>query len=383
MTIYLLTFFFSYVLCLWGEIWIKNNRHIKVARFLLFISVVCVSLMAGLRENSIGSDTISYTTYYIEYGSRFYTLKDFMNFFVVYEPGFNVFSYFIGTLFNHSSHWFLFWCAMIIYGFTMKTFYYYRNNCSMSMAWLFFLMVNCTEALNITRNYMALALAAYAFCFVFDENSKKFLMLTIIAMTFHLSAAFNFVLFLLYKGLRQFNTRWYKILVVMGTIITLFMYPYIFRMLSAFSFVGAKTEGYLYFTEFSIQWNPLLIRLPFFFLILLNKKNFCESHPVKTDGKYSGRDVFGDFCFLVVIIELILSQLRGFSVTLYRFTLYVAVLKYVSYSRALDLSRFRVNRVFTHVIAYAYMIIVFIYWVVILNSGHIYPYVSEILGIGG
>lgn len=361
---------------------LAKKSYTRFARILLVLSVLVVAILAGLRDAEVGSDTISYTTHYIEYGRRFRTLKSFMKFFgSAYEPGFNLFGYVIGTVFHHSSNWFMFWCAVVIYGFTLKTFYYYRNNCSMSMAWLFFLMLNCTEALNITRNYMALAIAAYAWCAVFDKHFKKFAVFTVIAMTFHVSAAFNFILYLIYKGLQKKNTFGFKIAVTAAAITGCFSYAYLFRILSVFSFIGQKVDGFTDYTSFHLQINPLLIRLPFLILILLHRRKFCNSNLIKTDGNSEEIDVFGDFCFLIIIIELILSQMRAFGTTLYRIITYMAVLKYVSYSKVLDLSSFRINRTFMRFLAYAYIIVVFVYWVGILDSGHIYPYQSAILGI--
>lgn len=381
MTVYLVTFSISYFLCLWGEKYLKNNRNIKCAKFLLFLSVMIVAVVAGLRSNSVGSDTISYTTYYIEYGSRFHTLRDFMNFFTVFEPGFNLFSYIIGYVFNHSSHWFLFWCAIVIYGFTMMAFYFYRKNCSISVAWLLFLMINCTEALNITRHYMALALTAYAFTFAFRNNSKKFFVWTILAMTFHISAVMNFILYFIYKGLQKFNTWWYKLFIILGTGIVSLLFPYLFRLLSSVAFIETKAEGYLNFAQFSIQLNPLLIRIPFLVLLLINKRSFCRASLVKENEEKDKTDVFGEFCFLMIIIELLLSQLRGFGETFYRLVTYATVLKYVSYSKLINMSSFKINKAAKYVFTYAFIILVFWYWVVVLNSGHIYPYSSDVLGL--
>ena len=383
MAVYLITFSISYLLCYLAERLIKKSSYVRYTKLLLFMSVLVVATMAGLRDNSVGIDTKAYTTYLIEYGSRFHTLKDFFRFYSVYEPGFKLFAYIIGVVFNHSSHWFLFWCAMLIYGFTMKAFYFYRNNCSISLAWVFFLLLNCSEALNITRNYIALAITAYAFTFAFKKDIKRFIIWTIVGMTFHVSAAVVFLFYYAYKGLHRFNNWWYKTLVVIGTVLGELLYEYIFRFLSAFTFIGAKTGQFLGAGGFSIQLNPLLIRLPFILIAILHKRSFCQIHLIDDRGECNKHDVFGEFCYLLLFVELILSQLRGINETLYRLVTYVAVLKYVSYSIGVDLSKFRVNRYIKRAFAYVYVVIVFCYWVVKLNSGLILPYTSNILGITG
>ena len=382
MTIYIVTFITSYFLCLFAENLLNRNNDKKTAIFLLCISVLVVAVMAGLRDNSVGTDTISYTAYYVEKVSRFKSIRAFMINYHMYEPGFNVFSYIIGIIFN-SSHWFLFWCAIVIYGFSMRTFYFYRNNCSISMAWLFFLTVNCSEALNITRNYMALAIAAYAFTFVFRNNKKKFIIWSIIAMSFHVSAAINFLLFLVYVGLKKYNNWKYKTFIIAGAVVCAFLYSYIFQILSSFSFIASKSRDYLSYSGFSLQINPIIIRIPFLIMILLHRHSFKKANIINDNGTYDSKDMFGEFCFILIFIELILSQLRSFSEVLYRLVTYEAILKYVSYSMVIDMSSYRGNIVVKRVFSYIFMFIVLIYWVVILNSGTIYPYTSDILGIRG
>ena len=377
MAIYLGVFFLSYIFCLCGEKLKRKNEKSSAANLFLIISVLLVAILAGLRDISVGSDTISYTTYYIEYGSKF-TFKEFMSFFgQVYEPGFNVFGYIIGVLFHHNSNWFMFWCSLVIYGFTMKTFCYYKNKCSISMAWLFFLMLNCTEALNITRHYMAMAIAVYAFCFVFENKKRAFVIFTFIAMSFHVTAVCNFALFFVYQGLKKKDTQAFKLLVLAITILLCVSYNYIFELLAVFDFLKEKLAFYAQGRAFSFQLNPFLIRLPFLLLILFHKQNFGRK-VIRTNLEEKDK-IFGDFCFLVVIIEMILAQLRGIDVTLYRLTTYAMSIRYVSYSRILDISSYRANRLAAHLMAYGYMIIVFLYWVVILNSASIYPYKSAIL----
>lgn len=381
MSVYLITFFISYIFCIIGERLFNKEKNIKLAKFFLLLSVLIVAVMAGLRDNSVGSDTISYTTYYIEYGSRFKTLGEFMRFFAVYEPGFNIFSYCIGILFNHSSHWFLFWCAILIYGFTMKTLVFYQKNCSISMVWLFFLMLSCTEALNITRHYMALALAAYAFTYTFENKHKQFTLWTIIAMSFHVTAMVNFLIFVVWKIIRKRDTILFKMIIVMGTITIMFLYSDILRILSAFSFIGTKAESYINLRSFSFQINPFLIRLPFLILILVNLKEFTSRNRIDSEGNYQIDDHFGDFLFLMIIVDCIVAQMRGLGETLYRLTAFFSIFKYISYSMVIKMSPFAINRLAKRIMAYVFMIIVFMYWVVELNSGLIYPYVSDVIGI--
>ena len=381
MSPYLITFFSSFCLCWIGETNLKRYNKKWVSYPFIWASVLIVAILAGLRDYSIGSDTFSYTLYFIDYGSRFSSLQKFMAFFgSVYEPGFNIMGYFVGLIFNHDGHWFLFWCAIVIYGFMMKAFWYYKDYCSVSLAWLFFLMLDCTQSLNIIRQYMAVAIASYAFCSALDGKYKKYVLLTIIAASFHYSAIFSFIILFIIWGLKKNNTFHYKMLtVILTTIITAGFVVFI-RVLESFGgFIGAKIAMGLESKTFMFQLNPFLIRLPFLVIVLLNRRRLVDPYDRRISEDNS--TTYGDALALLLIVELILSQLRGFSDAAYRLTSYLLVFKYVIYSHVIELPDYRANKIVKRILAISYMLVIFIYWVVIIKSAHIYPYTSEILGI--
>ena len=378
---YLITFLSSFTLCWIGEY--NCRRYQKKWTYYPFIwaSVLIVAILAGVRDYSIGSDTLAYGRWFIEFGARFDSLKRFMKFFASsYEPGFNIFGYIVGRLFHHNGNWFLFWCAVIIYGFMMKAFWYYKEYCSVSLAWLFFLMLDCTQSLNIIRQYMAVAIAAYAFNFIFEGKYKSYIIITIIAASFHFSALFSFFIFLILYGLKRNNTFQYKLRVVLSTVIGIAAYVVLMRLLASFGgFIGAKIATGSGTGTFSFQLNPFLIRLPFLIIVLINRQRLVDPYDVRMIPDNNA--TYGDFFILALFVELVLSQLRGFSDTVYRLTSYFLVFKYVIYSRVIELPDFSANKIAKRVLAIVYMLIIFVYWVVIVKSANIYPYTSEILGI--
>jgi len=392
MAIYLGTFFISFLLCWCGEKIIKRTPNKGLGIILLVLSVLLVSILAGLRDKTIGSDTFAYTTYFAEWVKRFHSFRDFMKFYsTAYEPGFNIFGFIITKIFNYNYHWFLFCCALVIYGFVMRTFYYYSSICSLSMAWMFFLMLNCTEALNITRQYMAMAIAIYAFIYAYENKNGRFFLWTLIAMSFHVSAVINFFIFYVYKRIKRNNTRRFRITIVIALVAALLLTTVIFRILALFPFIASKIEG-MSSTGFSLQLNPLLIRLPFLILLLVDRVRFDDMRgesgevnaacytPLK--GTIIPDAPLGEFFIFMVVMEMIIAQFRMVSDTLYRLVTFFMAVRYVSYSRVVNVSPLIGNRTILKIFTYIFMIVIFVYWTVILKSANIYPYTSEILGIG-
>lgn len=392
MAIYLGTFFLSFLLCWCGEKIIKHHPNKGIGKMLLVLSVLLVSILAGLRDKIIGSDTFAYTTYFAEWARRFHSFRDFMKFYsTAYEPGFNLFGFIITKIFNYNYHWFLFCCALVIYGFIMRTFYYYSSICSLSMAWMLFLMLNCTEALNITRQYMAMAIAIYAFIYAYENKNGRFFLWTLIAMSFHVSAVINFFIFYVYKRIKKNNTRIFKLTIALILVVALLLTTVVFRILALFPFIASKIAG-MGLTEFSFQLNPFLIRLPFLVLLLVDRGRFDDMRddsgevnlscyvPIK--GTIVPDCSLGEFFIFMVVMEMIVAQFRMVSDTLYRLVVFFMAVRYVSYSRVVNVSPLIGNRTILKIFTYIFMIVVFVYWTVILKSANIYPYTSEILGIG-
>lgn len=391
MAIYLGTFFLSFLLCWAGEKIIKQSPNKNLGIIFLILSVLVVCILAGLRDKTVGSDTFAYTTYFVEWAKKFHSFRGFMKFYnTAYEPGFNLFGFVIAKIFNYNYHWFLFCCALVIYGFVMRTFYYYSSICSMSMAWMFFLMLNCTEALNITRQYMALAIATYAFIFAYENKNRNFFLWTLIAISFHVSAVINFFVFFVYKRMKKNNTRRFKIITTTILVASILLANVIFRLLSIIPFISTKIAGMIS-TGFDFQMNPFLIRLPFLILLLVDRLRFDDMRnnsgrvnatcytPLK--GTIVPDASLGEFFIFMTFMEMIVAQYRMVSESLYRLVVFFMAVRYVSYSRIVNVSPLTGNRTILKIFSYIFMFVVFVYWTAGINSGLIYPYTSEILGI--
>ena len=374
---YIITFGLSYMFCFVAEDSLHKYRYME-ARIFFFFAVLVVAILAGCRDVSVGPDTISYTTYFFDYIRKsFYDFESLFLFYALaYEPGFIVFVYALSEIFN-DSHWLLFWSAMIIYGFSLKTILKYKNQCSVSLVWILFLTLTCTEAFNIIRQYMAMAIGMYAFTYAMDRKYKMFFFWFFIAVSFHYGALIYIPIYLIYQYLNGKDIAVKALVVISVVLLFLILLPKMIGI-GDFGLIGMKMGYYANDGDFLFQVNPFLTRLLFIILIMCWRRLFIDGEKQPYYYMFE-RNNEGEFFILLLVVELILSQARGINVVFYRFTSLLVLFKFIAYSRMVCLLS-RNNKYIMQMIMLGYISITFVYWVVILNSG-IYPYTSKLLGI--
>jgi len=388
---YLFTYSLSYILCFLGE---KSKN--KIASYLfLILSVFCVSFLAGMRDYTIGVDTVSYTKFFFETVNSFSSFRAFYQHYIFsYEPGFIIWGYLI-HLISDEYNCFLFMTACVIYGFVMCSLRYYKNFCSISMAWLFFITFSCTEALNITRQYMAMSIAVWAFHYLTEKKYLKYFLWTLIAMSFHVSAVISFIVMIIYLIIKRNNKFVTRFGVISAFLLLILGFEIIVSIFSRIGFIANKLSFYINGAHYSFQINPFIIRVPFIMILLLSRKSFREKNHIFSYGHdilkhhkltmgeknyFQINKLNADFMVVLLFVEMIICQMRGINVGFYRMTGFFYVFKFVSYSRVIYTKK-GIDKIVIYLFAYMYIITVFVYWTVILNSGHIYPYTSEILNI--
>lgn len=385
---YLVTYSLSYILCGLGE---KCQKYKVLSNILISLAVLCVAFLAGMRDYTIGVDTESYTKWFFCNAGQFRSFTAFYDHYSdAYEVGFALWTYMISKV-SDSYNVFLFLTACVIYGFSMCAIHYYRNVCSISLVWLFFIFLTCTEALNITRQYMAMAIVIWAFHYVEEKKILRYIIWTIIAISFHVSAVFSVVIIIIYFILQKKNTAVNRAIIVGGFCFLIIGYGLIVDVFSHIGFIADKLAIYTKGASYSFQLNPLLIRLPYSMLILLERSAFSRESRTNIISKKllladNSNSYFqinkenADFLIVLLFVEMMLCQMRGINVGFYRMTGFFYIFKFVSYSRIVSMKSSGAKPIF-YLVTYAYILVIFVYWTIILKSGHIYPYTSEILNI--
>jgi hypothetical protein len=177
-------------------IFIKRKRA-------LFLILIFISLLSGLRAYNIGNDTFAYYTFFnnIAYFDFYYDLR--------IEYGFRLFNYLIGSTFNNFSY------LLIIYSFmlylSLGNFLIKLNLLNFFSILLIFLLVFIPIG-NTIRQAMAISFLLLGLKFlIYKPNYFYFSLIVLFSSLFHLSAIIFFLLIPARK--LQFNNILFMIII--------------------------------------------------------------------------------------------------------------------------------------------------------------------------
>ena len=287
MIIYLASFFLSAGFLYLGE---RSKSKIQY-RIYVFMALLIVSLLAGLRGATVGTDVI---TYGIGFYNRAVNAENFVLYFKqLASYGITDFSYiilnFILARISKDYHLGLFFYSLITYSsfyFGLKR-YKSRFDTPIWLGMLLFYFVQYNLSLNAMRQMMAVSMVFLASSYLFEKNYKYFFVLFILAFGFHSSGLIGIVVLGLYIVLRSGrNTSINKQIVqasfiVFGVGITFLVGPKVIRMLVS---MGIFRENYLnylsggsydsgaYLSGWSILPQFIYLFLALFFYGRINKR---------------------------------------------------------------------------------------------------------------
>ena len=171
----------------------------ETGNFFGILLIFTLSLFAGMRDLTIGTDVLGYVTKDFNNAS-YYTLNtlfDISN----EEPGFVMLCFICNKLFGNI-HVLLFVIEIIISTFLFLFLKNNRKNNSMTFTMIIYLLLCYLESFCIIRQHIALAICLYASKYVNKSNPKKrdfikALIFDFIAYMFHSSAILYILIYLL------------------------------------------------------------------------------------------------------------------------------------------------------------------------------------------
>ena len=122
-----------------------------------------------------------------------------------------------------------------------------------------------------------------------------------------------------------------------------------------------------------------MVRIPFILLIGLAFNAFYKNKSklmMPLDGKFEG-----DFLLIVLILEMFAAEMRAVIPTLYRLSYFFYGYKVIAYARLLIVFK-KNSRLIAGIGILIFLVIWWIYGNAIQGNNEIYPYSSQILGIG-
>jgi len=373
MIAYFSTFTLSIFLCIVGEYYL--NRNSKLGKFFFFLAVFVVSVLAGVRDDNIGTDISFYAKPVFNSALRSSNLLEFILECSYVEPLYCVTAYVVSR-FTSDIHWLYFFSGFIIYFFVMKGIQNYRRQISITVAWIVFLFLYYCDTLNIMRQFMAVAIAFWGFKYVFSKKYIRYIIVTAVACLFHNTALISFLIFAVYLILNKRNTFFMRVVLVLGAALIGIFYSVVLEWLVNLGIVTAKYLKYIN-NSYVFSLNPAILRLPFLFAILLSYKMFG-----KGNGRLSEFDgsADGDFIIIMLFIDIITAQMRAIMPTLYRISFMFGIYRSVAYSRVCCLSKGN-NKIILIIFLVMYLVVLWIYQNVIQGNNEVYPYTSKIFGI--
>ncbi|CUR38065.1 EpsG family protein [Limosilactobacillus reuteri] len=379
MSIYLISFFSSTLFIYMGERFYSNknsdtviNTIKKIICFLIIlIALLIPSIVAGLRDYSIGTDVLVY--------GNFWFNKSFFNDFSTYTKWatsssigylYATFNYLISR-FTINPHWFYFY-----YNFAENIIVYVaikRNkdilNIPFAMLVYYFLFYNLF--LNILRQGMALALILLSVSYIRNNQNVKYFICLFIAYLFHSTAFIGISLWLISYVLKlKFESIVIRrnFLIIVGILFSFFLIPFV-NLFNNMGIIGDRYAAYVGNNNVGGGFYQHLIMfcLPTLILYLWSvaKKNMISQNYIY------------NFFYTVVIMATVLGFLTLRFTYLNRLVEYFDIIFILAIPYIVKNGTFRVSVNNQNILSSLLIVYLFIYWVVIfviMNSGETVPY---------
>lgn len=251
----------------------QNSKHKIISNLFLFLLILILSSLAGLRDISVGKDTWAYIRA-INSASNSYSGELFFTYF---EFGFGVLIKILIAILREP-HYVILFISFITNTLIIKTLWRYRQNYSFSFSVFLYYTLYYFETFNILRQYLALSIIFWGIKFLFEKKHIKFVIVTLVASSMHVSAIIAITFLPIHILVEKKMMLKHKILILFSLIGFLFFSNYIMD-LNWFIFYDRKISDFLYSRrcrEKSEFWTFLYTKTfnYNFFFLCLEKKRF-------------------------------------------------------------------------------------------------------------
>lgn len=195
MTHYIIITLVTLFLTYFSEKELKNNNK-KSGISLLIIAAVFISIYAGVRDLSVGTDIMSYITRIFD-SSPYYSLLEIMKL-TNSEFGIVLLGMISSKIFGNI-HIYLFAVELIIISSIFKFAYDSRDKSSMTLTMMIYMLLCFPESLCIMKQSIAFAIGLNALKCFENKDFKKYFALLFIGLLFHSSIIIFIPISLLYR----------------------------------------------------------------------------------------------------------------------------------------------------------------------------------------
>lgn len=277
MAAYIVTFFISGVLMTLGTRTLKNQTKL-IRYFIVFLAILLPSILAGLRDFSVGTDVLVYGNPWFNYAHNYVNFKDYVDF-----AGINSINYlyavfnFIISRFTGNVHWFYFFLSFIENIIVADSLYKNRDIVSVENGWLTYLFLFFNFTLNILRQSLALVILLWGFWYIRKQKPIQYVLVLIVATLCHSTAIIGIIPYLMYLIITKISNEKLRNFSVLGVgIIFVAVFKSIGPFLATSDLVDSRYRIFLNSAQnVNVQGRIYLFYLPiliFYFVSRIKSK---------------------------------------------------------------------------------------------------------------
>lgn len=370
---YIIIFIIS---CILIELSERTTKHIaigkiriRVTSILAFFSIILLSTIAGLRDNSIGTDVNTYVVYAFQRAKSYHgVLNVFQNHYL--ELGYELLVY-LCALISEDIHFLHFATAFIIYSCVYKFLKYFLNRSSVTFGLFIFLMMYYNTTFNYTRQWLGIAIILVGIKYMIENKTIFYYLYVGFAALFHPSCLIAITFPFLLKLLRKHKDSFFRImLIIIGLSICIISFDKIVNIFINAGILPIKYNNYFQGVGNSSVIMQLFARLPVLLLGLMFYQKVCRNDD----------DIQFLFCFIV--IDAILGCCAPLIGDASRISIFFGIFQCVYVPKLIISIKKTYGRSVQRIMLLMLIIYYSAYWIysiVIRNFGQTYPYLSDVL----
>lgn len=347
-----------------------NTISLKI-NFFGSLAIATITIMSAIRALHIGTDMNFYVLRHYEKALFFDSnvLGYFSDNPDQVEPLYLLIEYISAYVFSNV-HFALFSFSLITNSFIYLGIKNLKGKIDVTFGWIVYCLAFYSITLNLMRQFMSIAIIFFLFSDEIKLSWKRTIILSILAMGFHVSGVLGIFLYTVYRILNSRRLKQFKFnkqkLIVWGLGLCFMLIPFLLNtsiyVLWNIGIIHGKYQVYLDNTG-QIAFGNILFRSVFFLLFALYLH--LNKHELKNDKWL----VFVLYISVVDILFLINNGLISV-----RIGKYFSIFEIVYFSIGLRVINSRKGRLILWLCLVCLLFSFWYYQFVILNSGDVYPY---------
>lgn len=372
MIIYILTFVIAIIFSYIAEC---NQNNKKIYYVCIGVIVLLLSVVAGVRDIGVGTDTLTYSESYFILGSSCKSLKDVL----CYDGNSIDKAYlllnYLGSLFSNNV-----WIALFLTEFVisavifMGASLYFKRTKGLTLFTFFYLFIFYNQSLNYMRQMCAVSFVFVAFYFFIKKKWIIAVLLSVISYYFHSSGILGLFIPIFYYICQLENKKLRNLYLCIAFIFSIVLYSnfyYYLGLIGNSSLISdvyvdryGNSSTYIGMVKFP-KTDLLIMSFIYIFYYISLKQNLVNKNIC----------LFG---FVIHTFYIIIYMFSTFVVFLYRMSLYFYIIDIILLVMILtSVKGYRIIRC----LFYFIVILSWYYLYIIKNSCETYPYTSRILGL--